>query len=188
MKIMGNSIRLLIAFVMISTCWTSCGTKNDDPLNLAKDLERCIRSRFFSEKEHDFGPYQMGMSRAAFEDASIGVNLLRAEAEIVDSISLCGNDRVYCEAAYRFFDSRLEDIQVSFFFSDPGDQKIPQVDKLLEQELSERYGVFESEQGTRVWNVARQHRILQVFLFEGVAADGRPTLKVLYTYEGKVAV
>ncbi|MFZ5553020.1 MAG: hypothetical protein ACOZCO_07885 [Bacteroidota bacterium] len=171
---------------LISFFIFSCGPKPQKGIEVHRSLESCIIEKFFSEEESDFGKYHIGMTRTAFQDISNTGHLIQNEDEVIDSISLCGNEKAWCEASFIFYEGRLTDITAAFFIDE--EKNVTVIFPLITEKLNEKYGPGVSEQGTMVWPTERNNKPYIVYLSDESIFYRRPVIKLMLVGEGKVGV
>ncbi len=172
-------------FIFLVFVLASC-TVPSDKLGMKMPVADCIEHTFFKDPAADFAGHFIGESRNVFLEHRIGDPLFESGMEVIDSVPMCRNEHCYTEITYRFYNNKLSDMEVTFFFGKKGatDAELPTYLEVIRRQLSARYGGSQRDNGIYSWVVDRQDKFIEVFLSNESAGYERPVIRLLYYSSG----
>lgn len=178
---MNYKLGILLIFFFVS-----CKNEKKDVLGMALPIDECILKNFFDNAEKEFSNFNIGMTRAAFDENHVQSSIFTSADEVIDSLPLCKNDQAYCENAYRFINSELSDIQSTYYLKNADDPTI--VINAIYSQLTEKFGNATTEKGVYTWMNENESRILYIYLSDETVRFNRPVVQLQYITEGKISV
>lgn len=173
-------------FILVFILFTvGCGYHKDPIEEQSLSADNCVHEKFFSADGSILG-YRPGMTLAELEEKRQGFNLFESGNEVVDSVPFCGDDSSFAEVSFLLSNGRVADIQVLFILGSY--ELIDQVEPVIREKLTEKYGVPTSEQDIFSWEEYSGNKVVQIEFSDASVYYGKPVLKLIFFTAGNVAV